>query len=238
MKSDMTKQNMQAPAAERCVSPAGSISGLPFWKDLTPEEREAAERGAAVRTYENGADIHGFSDACLGLVYVMSGSIRVYVTSEEGREVTLFHLGKGEYCVFSSACVIGGIDLDIQMTAEDEVRLAAIHAGTVSRIMESNVYFKCFVYELAVSRFSTVVWVMQQILFDHFDSRLARLLISEYEKTGSSTIRMTQEEMASEMNSAREVVARMLRQFAREGWISVGRGYVEITDAEALKKIV
>lgn len=216
---------------------AENIRSLPFWKDLTEEEREAAARGSMMRKYEKGTDIHGFSDACLGLVYVIRGSIRVYITSEEGREVTLFHLGKCEYCVFSSACVIGGVDLEIQMVAEDDVELAAIHAGTVSRIMESNIHFKCFVYELAASRYSTVVWVMQQILFDHFDSRLARLLVSEYEKSGSKTIRMTHEEMASEVNSAREVVSRMLRQFAQEGWISLGRGTVELKDVNALKNL-
>jgi len=210
---------------------------LSFWNTLSEKEREVAKGGLTQRTYEKGTYILGFSDACLGMVYIRKGSIRVFITSEEGREVTLFHISEGECCVFSSACVIGGVTLDVQMVAESEVELLAIHAGTVAKLMESNIHFKCFIYELAAKRYSTVVWVMQQILFAHFDERMARFLLSQYEKTGDSTIRMTQEAMAQEVNSAREVVARMLRQFESDGLIELNRGIVILKNIELLKNI-
>lgn len=214
-----------------------TLKEFPFWNDLTPDEQQKVTAGSTERSYEKGADIHGFSDACLGIVYIQKGSIRVYMTSEEGREITLFHLGKGECCVFSSACVIGDLSLDVQLRAEEPVTLAAIHAGTVQQLMQGNLSVRCFVYELATKRYASVVWVLQQILFDHFDQRLARLLLSVCQKTGSRTIRMTQEAMAQEVNSAREVVARMLRQFASEGWITMDRGNVTLEDIDALRKI-
>lgn len=210
---------------------------LSFWNTLSEKEREVAKGGLTQRTYEKGTYILGFSDACLGMVYIRKGSIRVFITSEEGREVTLFHISEGECCVFSSACVIGGVTLDVQMVAESEVELLAIHAGTVAKLMESNIHFKCFIYELAAKRYSTVVWVIQQILFAHFDERMARFLLSQYEKTGDSTIRMTQEAMAQEVNSAREVVARMLRQFESDGLIELNRGIVILKNIELLKNI-
>lgn len=210
---------------------------LPFWSKLSEKEKTVARCGLTQHSYEKGVYILGFSDACLGMVYIRKGSIRVYITSEEGREVTLFHISEGECCVFSSACAIGGITLDVQMIAESEVELSAVHAGTVAKLMESNIHFKCFIYELAAARYSTVVWVMQQILFAHFDERMARFLLSVYEKTGDKTIRMTQEAMAQEVNSAREVVARMLRQFAFDGWIELKRGAVVLKDMDALKNL-
>lgn len=213
------------------------FSKLPFWNKLSEGEKIVAGRGLTQHTYKQGVYILGFSDVCLGMVHIRKGSIRVFITSEEGREVTLFHISEGECCVFSSACAIDGITLDVQMVAEREVELFAIHAGTVAKLMESNIHFKCFVYELAATRYSTVVWVMQQILFAHFDERMARLLLSLYEKTGDKTIRMTQEAMAQEVNSAREVVARMLKQFASDGWIELKRGTVVLKDIEALKNI-
>lgn len=211
---------------------------LPFWNTLSEEEKAAAARGFSQRTYEKGSYILGFSDACLGMVYLRKGSVRVFITSEAGREVTLFHISQGEFCVFSSACAISGIALDVQMVAESETELSAVHAGTVAKLMDSNIYFKCFVYELSTARYSAALWAMQEILFSHFDARLARLLLSVYEKTGSKTIRMTQEAMAQEVNSAREVVARMLRQFADDGWIVLKRGAVELKNTEALKNIL
>ena len=80
-------------------------------------------------------------------------------------------------------------------------------------------------------------WVLQQILFAHFDERMERFLLNEYGKTGTKKIRMTQELIAKEVNSAGEVVARMLRQFADEGWIEVERGAINIKDLDALRKL-
>lgn len=214
-----------------------TLTKLPFWDNLSEQERTLTKCGATHRTYEKGVYIFDYSDSCMGMVYIQKGSIRVFITSEEGREVTLFHIYEGDCCVFSSACVIGGVTLDVQMVAESEVELLAIHAGTVAKLMESNIHFKCFIYELAAKRYSTVVWVMQQILFAHFDERMARFLLSRYEKTGDSTIRMTQEAMAQEVNSAREVVARMLRQFESDGLIELNRGIVILKNIELLKNI-
>lgn len=214
------------------------LEKLPFWDELSEEEKTAAKRGLTQHSFNKDVYILGFSDACLGMVYIRKGSIRVFITSEEGREITLFHISEGECCIFSSACAIGGITLDVQMVAESEVELVAIPAGTVAKLMESNIYFRCFAYELSTFRYANVVWVMQEILFAHFDERMARLLLSVYEKTGDKTIRMTQEEVAREVNSAREVVARMLRQFASDGWIESKRGAVVLKDIEALKNIV
>ena len=104
--------------------------------------------------------------------------------------------------------------------------------------MDSNIYVRCFAYELATQRFSDVVWVMQEILFAGFDVRMARFLLSVYEKTGEKKIQMTQEAIAKEVNSAREVVARMLKQFASDELIELNRGAILIKDFEGLKKII
>ena len=138
----------------------------------------------------------------------------------------------------SASCVITGISLDVQLYAEEETGILAIHSGMVQKLMDSNIYVRCFAYELATKRFSDVVWVMQEILFARFDVRMARFLLSVYEKTGENTIQMTQEAIAKEVNSAREVVARMLKQFASDELIELNRGTILIKDFEGLKNII
>ena len=214
------------------------VSRLPYWNDLEKDEKEAVTRSAVIREYKKGAYIYGMQDACLGMVYVQKGSIRVFLMSEEGREVTLFHIGEGDSCILSASCVMGEISLEVQLVAEMDTEILAVPAGTYKKLMESNLKLRCFTYELSTKRLSSVVWVMQQILFAHFDERMARFLLTEYEKTGSTKISMTQEEIAREVNSAREVVARMLRQFAEDGWIEVGRGTITLKDILSLKQIV
>jgi len=213
------------------------LSKLSFWNDLADNEKETAVRGSVIKTYDKGTYIYGFTDACLGFVYVKRGSIRVYITSDEGREITLFHIEKDDNCILSSACALSGVSLDVQMVAENDTELLAISSGTFEKLVETNIYVKSFAYELTAKRLSDVVWVLEQILFAHFDSRMAQFLISVYERTGSKIIKMTQEAIAREVNSAREVVARMLKQFENDGIISIKRGTITIKDLNALEKI-
>lgn len=214
-----------------------AVKKLPYWCFLSEEEKTVLIQGTTCRVYHKNKYIYGFSDACFGMVYVCKGSIRVYMTSEEGREVTLFHISEGECCIMSASCVITGISLDVQLFAEEETEIMAVHSGTIQKLMDSNIYVKCFAYELATNRFSNVVWVMQEILFARFDVRMARFLLSVYEKTGGKKIQMTQEAIAREVNSAREVVARMLKQFASDNLIELKRGTIVLRDIDGLKKI-
>ena len=213
------------------------LSKLPFWNDLTDSEKETASRGSVIKKYDKSVYIYGFTDACLGFVYVKQGSIRVYITSDEGREITLFHIEKDDTCILSSACALSGVSLDVQMAAESDTELLAMGAGTFEKLVQSNIYVKSFAYELTAKRLSSVVWILEQILFAHFDARMAQFLISVYERTGSKIIKMTQEAIAREVNSAREVVARMLKQFENDGIIAVKRGTITIKDLNALEKI-
>ena len=214
------------------------IKQIPFWNNLVDEEKTQLLSGVVLRVYKKDSYIYGTTDACLGMIYVQKGSIRVYITNEEGREITLFHIGSGECCIMSASCVITGISLDVQLFVEEETEIIAIHSGMVQKLMDSNIYVRCFAYELATKRFSDVVWVMQEILFARFDVRMARFLLSVYEKTGENKIQMTQEAIAKEVNSAREVVARMLKQFASDELIELYRGVILIKDFEGLKNII
>lgn len=214
-----------------------NMKNLPFHDILTDAEKELLSKSIFRRTYEKNAGINAFSDACLGMIYVISGSIRVYIMSDEGREVTLFHIDDGNCCILSASCVIADMGLDVQLVAERDTEILAIHAGTVSRLMERNAKFKCFVYELSINRLTSVIRVIKEILFEHFDVRLARVLLALYERNGKKDIKMTQETLAQEVNSAREVVARMLKVFAAEGWIELKRGSIVLKDMEALREL-
>ena len=96
------------------------IKQIPFWNNLVDEEKAQLLSGAILRVYKKDSYIYGMTDACLGMIYVQKGSIRVYVTNEEGREITLFHIGSGECCIMSASCVITGMSLDVQLYAEEE----------------------------------------------------------------------------------------------------------------------
>lgn len=213
------------------------LEALPFWNRLTEDEKELIKQNSSVQKYEKGRLIHGCDSNCLGMITVINGSIRTYLMSEEGREVTLFKLYKNDTCVLAASCIISQITFDTFMTAEDDCDILVIPASVFLQLIEKNIYVKCYMYELSTERFSSVMWSMQQILFMKFDRRLASFLIDEYERTGQAVIKMTHEQIAQNVSSAREVVARMLKRFALDGLIELKRGNIRLIDIEGLRDI-
>jgi len=213
------------------------LKGLPFWENLTDKEKALCEVSATENEYRAGSYLlgDGCSKSCLGMILVISGELRAFILSDEGREITLFRLGAGECCVLSASCVLSQITFETQLCVTKTARLAVIPSGTFGKLMESNIHVRCYAYELATERFSSVMWVMQQIIFYGFDRRLAHFFISEYRKNGSTEIHMTQEKIAEATNSSREVVARMIRQFAADGLVENRRGIILLKDIPGLE---
>ena len=225
--------NSAIPSVARRFSP----EEIPFWNDLTAAEQATVREHSEVRIFPEGSQIYGGDSSCLGMITLLRGGIRVYILSEEGREITLFRIGAGESCVLSASCVIAGLHFEVHMVTMEETEIFLIPSSVFSRLSESNVSVRCFQFERTTERLSSVIRVMEDILFTPFDRRLATFLRREFEKNGSTELRLTQEAIAVEVNSAREVVARTLRRFAGEGIIESGRGVIRLKDAEALKSL-
>lgn len=214
-----------------------SLARLPFWGDLTEQERDIVQKSAFLRRYEKGAQVHSGGQECLGLLLVLSGEIRTYLLSDEGREITLFRLYPGDLCVLSASCVLSQISFDTQLTAQQDTQVLVIPANVVARIKDTNLAARCYLYELATQRFSDVMWAMQQLLFQQLDQRLAAFLLAEYRRTGSPTVAMTHEQLAQQISSAREAVARILKQFAEDGLVELKRGAITIRNPAGLEKL-
>ena len=213
------------------------LTRLPFWEALTEQEKESVRNTSSLRRYKKGSFIRSGGSECLGMLLLLEGEIRTYLLSDEGREVTLFRIYPGELCVLSASCVISQITFETQITAQRDTEALIIPAGITASLKERNIHVRCFLYELAAQRFSDVMWSMQQILFKGLDRRLADFLLAERERTGSDTIRMTHEQIAQHISSAREAVARMLKHFSGDGLVELKRGAVILRDADALQKL-
>jgi CRP/FNR family transcriptional regulator len=158
--------------------------------------------------------------------------------SEDGKEITLYRLHKGGMCMLSASCVLQAITFDVFVDAEEDSECYIISGPAFAAVSENNPDVKIFALETAVSRFSDVMWVMQQILFMGMDKRLAIFLLDEATKTGSDTIKLTHEQIAKYMGSAREVVTRMLKYFTAEGMISASRTEgIKLLDKKRLRKL-
>lgn len=225
-------------AATTAVTKMESVlERLPFWKLLTDSEKELVQQNAVIRLYKKGTRVYSSERECLGMLFVMQGEMRTYLLSEEGREVTLFRIYPNDLCVLSASCVISQISFDTQMSAQKDTEALIIPPNIVLFLKEKNLSVRCFLYELATKRFSDVMWAMQQILFKRLDQRLALFLMQESQRLGTDTIHMTHEQIAQQISSAREAVARMLKQFSEDGLVELKRGAIRLLDQKGLKAL-
>ena len=163
--------------------------------------------------------------------------MRAYLLSEEGREVTLFRLAPGDVCVLSASCVIRQITFDLHIAAERACELLVLPAEAFERLEGSCEAVRSFVHARTAERFSAAMEAVQRLLFERFDRRLAGFLLAESEKNGAREVRMTHEELARQLSSAREVVARTLKRFADAGLVELRRGAVRLTDPARLRAL-
>ena len=92
--------------------------------------------------------------------------------------------------------------------------------------------------QLMASRFSEVMWLMEQIMWKSFDQRLASFLLEESLLEDSLVLNITHEKIANHLGTAREVVTRMLRYFQAEGMVSLTRGAIHLTDRNKLNQFI
>ena len=204
------------------------------WDHMTEEEQDALLNNATLLHYPKGANLHSGESDCVGLFLIKSGTLRAYMLSESGKEITLYRISKGDMCVLSASCVLSTITFDVHVDTEEDTELLLIRANFFEALSAHNLYVECWAYKLATQRFSDVMWAMQQILFMSMDKRLAVFLWDEASKTGSDTLTITHEQAARYMGSAREVVTRVLKYFAAEGIVELSRGGIKILDKHKL----
>jgi len=218
----------------------GYLIKLPFWEQLTDSEKEFVQSNSNIQRHsKKQIIINGNGEIeCIGMAMVLSGELRTCILSEEGREITLYRLQEGELCVLTASCAVNQITFETQMSASADCALLVMSTAAFEQLIKNNIYVRCFIYELLCERFSSVMWTMQMILFKGYDKRLASFLISEYERTGLTTIQMTHEQIAQYTSSAREVVARMLKRFAADDLVEVKRGRITLKNTKALKTMI
>ena len=154
-----------------------------------------------------------------------------------GREVTLYRLTAGEICLFSASCVLGTAQMDLTVEAEQDSTVWVIPPDVFRQISHESAAAAGYVNTLMARRFSEVMWLVEQVMWQSMDRRLAAFLLEESELEHTDTLRLTHEQIANHLGTAREVVTRMLRYFQSEGMVRLSRGTVAITDRRRLEAL-
>lgn len=210
---------------------------FPMWNKLSEKEQKKLTDSAFIKKFSEGTVVHGSNIECTGLLLIRSGQFRAYIMSDEGREVTIYRLFERDICLFAASCIMKSIQFDITISVERDSEVWVIPAEIYKEIMENSAPIANYTREIMETRFTDVMWLIEQIMWKSFDKRLVNFLLEESAIEGSNILQITHEKIAAHLGSAREVVTRMLKYFQNEGMVKLQRGSIEITDFAQLSKI-
>ena len=212
-------------------------SYFPIWNKLTPQHQQLVQDTLIRRQVSKGTVVHDGSADCSGLMLISSGQLRAYLLSDEGREITLYRLFDMDICLFSASCVMQSVQFDVMIEAEKDSELWIIPPHIFQRLKQESAVMANYANDLMATRFSEVMWLMEQIMWKSFDKRLAAFLLEEAVLEETRQLKITHEAIGNHLGNPREVVTRMLRYFQSEGMVNLSRGTVEITDEKKLRTL-
>ncbi|MBE6945759.1 MAG: Crp/Fnr family transcriptional regulator [Ruminococcaceae bacterium] len=210
---------------------------FPVWDKLTASQQDRISSSAFRKTFTKGTIVHNGSLDCAGLMLIRSGQLRAYILSPEGREISIYRLFDLDVCLFSASCIMNNIQFEVFIQAEKDTEVWIIPPWQYKKLMEESAPVANYTGDLMASRFSEVMWLIEQIMWKRFDQRLASFLLEECAIEGTTQLKLTHELIANHMGSAREVVTRMLRYFQSEGMVKLSRGGVEVLNRKRLEEL-
>ena len=204
---------------------------FPLNEYLTPQDQQLIRENLVLSDSAAGTVLFDAS-SCKGILVIISGVVRVYILSESGREITLYRLFENDICTLSISCLMGKLPMQAMIKADTDCKIASISNDVFSDIHERTPEIQKYLLEKMNDRLSDVMWVVEQVAFHAMDCRVGNYLLEK----SSSVVYATHEEIAFDLGTAREVVSRMLKYFEKNGYVSLARGKIKITDKEALQK--
>ena len=210
----------------------------PFREGGVEVRREIIRHGATVRL-EAGQLFFCEGQVCAHVALVGSGSLRVFKTGNNGRELTLYHVQPGETCLVNVLSAFRRVPAPAAAVAESVVEALAFPAEVFRRWVRQEPALQDYVFESIARRMVGVMTLVEEVTFQKMDRRLAELLLRLSERPGGwlRELPATHEQLAAELGTAREVVSRLLKEFERAGAVSLGRGHLELCDPELLRRL-
>ena len=207
---------------------------FPVWDNMTPQQQQAISAGLVSQSVKKGTMLHSGGTDCTGLLLIKTGQLRAFILSREGREVTLYRLFDRDICLFSASCMM---QFDVAISAEKDTQMWIIPSDIYKPIMEQSAYVANYTNEIMASRFSEVMWLMEQVMWNSMDKRVAVFLLEEASIEDADCLHITHESIANHLGTHREVVTRMLRYLQNEGMVKLARGTVELVDRAKLRAL-
>ncbi|MBI3221716.1 MAG: Crp/Fnr family transcriptional regulator [Nitrosomonadales bacterium] len=206
------------------------LQQYPMLRELPDAELAKLMAAANLMRLPAGTVIFDENQPCQGFPLLLSGSVRVIKAAPSGRELQLYRVNPGESCILTSSCLLGHSNYHARGIVAQDVEMIALSPTAFRALLAEHAPFRDYIFGLFSERLTDLMELVSAVAFQKLDQRLANLLASK-----PSPIHSTHQALADELGSAREMVSRLLKNFAEQGWVKLGREQITITDADALK---
>lgn len=180
-----------------------------------------------------GSQVFAEHQPCQGFPLLIEGSIKVVKLASSGRELMLYRVEPGGSCIISSACLLGRSDYNARGIAETPLRLLILPTASFNRLLAEHASFRGFVFHLFAERIGELMQLVEEVAFTRLDQRLAKRILA----SPQSVLNITHQQLALDLGSVREIISRLLKGFAAQGLVSLGREQVTILDRDGLQKL-
>ena len=208
------------------------LERYPLLRELAPERFSELFAHAGVIRLPAGTMIFDENQPCQGFPLLLSGCVRVIKAAPNGRELQLYRVGTGESCILTSSCLLGHSTYRARGIVEQEVEMVVLPPAAFRTLMAECAPFRDYIFNLFAERLTDLMELVSAVAFQKLDQRLAALLVNR-----PSPLHATHQALADELGSAREMVSRLLKGFADQGWVRLGREQIEVIDPTALLRL-
>lgn len=197
---------------------------FPFYEQMKPVDASLLRDAVIKRELGKGEIMMGDNNRCTGIPMVIRGRLRLFRTSDKGREMTLYHIREGELCIMASVCAMGDAEYDFAIEAERDSVLAIIPPDTFRELLYRSDPFKVFVFNALAQKLIQSIDTIEMLIFESIEERIMTYL--QHNANAQNEIKTTHEKMAVELGSSREVITRQLKKMADKGLIELKRGKI------------
>lgn len=209
-----------------------------FFREATPGTRQEMSSAGRMVTLQQGATYIADGSRTDIIALVGDGNLRVFKTSESGREITFYGVGPGEFCMLNLLCVLTGICAPASARVEETVTAVVFNGDDFRRWIGTEPSIRNHVFAMLTSSVAETMSLVEEIAFKKMDVRLAGYLCSHMPSgaVDGAHLDTTHEAISLELGSAREVISRLLKEFERQGAVTLSRGCITVKDAGLLRE--
>ncbi|BDQ04055.1 Crp/Fnr family transcriptional regulator [Ignavibacterium sp.] len=217
------------------ISQAELLNALPFLEGYSKAGAEEFLSQSVYSRIPKGKIISTEGDSCSNFSFVLNGSIKVYKIADNGREITLYYLNKGDSCILTASCILSKKKFPAISQAEVDTEVLTIPAEILLEWVDKYEHWRSYVFGLLSNRLADIITIVEEIIFRNVDKRLVNYLLKNA-KPGHKEILKTHYAIASDIGTSREVVSRLLKEFEDSNLITLSRKSITILDSKALEE--